>query len=97
MTRCRLHLRHLGFHIVNDSLYNPVDRWALTDSSMDPEVLADGIRRLDQRAERRDREGEGVFHFFSVLPGRVEGTRIFHDFFLFKNTTLLEDLKRSYD
>lgn len=54
-----MHLRHLGFSIVNDSLYNGRDRLVLMDH-VSREAAREALNRIEERVKRREQGGENV-------------------------------------
>ncbi len=55
-----MHLRHLGFSIVNDSLYNGRDRLVLMDH-VSREAAREALNRIEERVKRREQGGENVW------------------------------------
>ncbi len=53
----RQHLLALGFHIVNDAVYNPRDKRILMHDQH-KEALEEALERLRNRAARADELGE---------------------------------------
>ena len=55
---CRIHLAMLGYHIVNDSCYNPRDLSSIMKDVVDDSVYDAAVERMTARRRRRSAEEE---------------------------------------